>query len=223
MRLIYEKGRHVGKDPIGHYVYLWCHGDTNIYVGQGVAYRWEHPLGPDDPNARYFLTHHTEMSCVIINERLSTVEAGRLEIDAIARHKPLLNRTGGSTIEPRKACANESAAERACRIAKFISSPARRAVLSFFVDHGAGVFEEVAVRVALNMEPAALWKALDTVEWRLSDRNNQRFPGIETIGALYLMGVRGEPGPKRAIFATPGPEANALAAKAWRRRGDARG
>jgi hypothetical protein len=39
MRLIYEKGRPIGPDPIGHYVYLWRDGDKDIYVGQGVAYR----------------------------------------------------------------------------------------------------------------------------------------------------------------------------------------
>ena len=36
-----------------------------------------------------------------------------------------------------------------------------------------------------------LRKLLDVVEWRLSDRNNPRFPEIEAIGALYLEGVKG--------------------------------
>jgi hypothetical protein len=222
MRLIYEKGRPVGPDPIGHYVYLWRDGDKNIYVGQGVAYRWQHHLKRGDP---YFLAYGANLSCSILHENLSVVEAGRLERQEITRRTgsgTLLNKTGGSIVEPRKARSNESAAERACRIAKF-GSPDRCAVLSFFIDHGAGVYEEAAISAALNMEPAALRKLLDVVEWRLSDRNNPRFPEIETIGALYLEGVRGGSGPKRAVFATPGPKADALAAKAWARRGNARG
>jgi hypothetical protein len=163
------------------------------------------------------------MSCSILHENLSVAEAGRLETYEITRRKPLFNKTGGSIVGPRKARANERAAERACRIAKFVSSPDRCAVLSFFVDHGAGLYDEAAISAALNIEPIKLRKLLDVVEWRLSDRNTPRFPEIETIGALYLLGVRGEPGPKRAIFATPGPKADALAAKAWARRGNARG
>jgi hypothetical protein len=207
MRLIYEKGRTVGPDPIGHYVYLWRDGDTDKYVGQGVAYRWQHHLKRGDP---YFLARGADMSCSILHEKLSVVEAGRLETHEIRCRTgsgTLLNKTGGSIVEPRKVRANESAADRACRIAKF-GSPDRCAVLRFFVYHGAGVYEEAAVSAALNMEPATLRNLLDVVEWRLSDRNNPRFPEIETIGALYLEGVRGEPGPKRAIFTTPGPRAS---------------
>jgi transcriptional regulator with XRE-family HTH domain len=221
MRLIYEKGRPVGRDPIGHYVYLWRDGDRDMYVGQGVAYRWELHLKPGDP--KDFLANRAGMSCAILHENLSIVEAGRLETQEIGRRPGLLNKTGGSIVRPRQARANESAAERACRIANFRSSPSRCAVLSFFVDRGAGAYEEAAISAALNMEPPTLRRLLDVVEWRLSDRNNPRFPEIEAIGALYLEGVRGESGPKRAIFVTPGPKADALAAKAWARRGNARG
>jgi len=221
MRLIYEKGRAVGPDPIGHYVYLWREGDKNVYVGRGVAYRWEHHLKPRDP--KEFFANSANMSCSILHENLSLVEARTLETREIGRRPGLLNKMGGSIGEPRQARANESAAERACRIANFIRSPDRCAVLSFFVDRGAGVYAEAAICAALNMEPPTLRKLLDIVEWRLAERNNPRFPGIETIGSLYLEGVRGAPGPKRAIFATPGPKADALAAKAWARRGNARG
>ena len=83
MRLIYEKGRPVGPDPIGHYVYLWRDGDRDIYVGQGVAYRWEHHLKPRDP--KDFLAPSANMSCSILHENLSIVEAGRLETHEIRR------------------------------------------------------------------------------------------------------------------------------------------
>ena len=57
-----------------------------LYVGQGVAYRWEHHLKRGYP---YLLAYGVNMSCSILHENLSLVEAGRLETQEIARRVAL--------------------------------------------------------------------------------------------------------------------------------------
>ena len=81
MRILFDKGKQVGPDPITHYVYLWRHGKIDIYIGKGgVNGRWAAHMraSADDPNdrnetkTRYFLAHLAEMTCYIIAEELSS-------------------------------------------------------------------------------------------------------------------------------------------------------
>lgn len=103
MRILFDKGKQVGPDPITHYVYLWRHGKIDIYIGKGgVNGRWAAHMraSADDPNdrnetkTRYFLAHLAEMTCYIIAEELRTDEATERETVEIRRRGYAANGTG---------------------------------------------------------------------------------------------------------------------------------
>ena len=117
MRILFDKGKQVGADPITHYVYLWRHGKIDRYVGKGgVNGRWaaHRRTIVDDPNDRnerkthYFRAHLPEMTCYIIAEALKTDEANERETVEIRCRGYAANGTGtllnaarGATINPR--------------------------------------------------------------------------------------------------------------------------
>jgi hypothetical protein len=111
-RLIYEKGRQVGPDPTGFYVYLWRHGEVDRYVGKGVNSRWAAHAKPNPKPDRsksdwrknnYFCEHLLEMTCFIIAEGLDEATAAAQEVTEIDARGleingagTLLNARGGS-------------------------------------------------------------------------------------------------------------------------------
>jgi hypothetical protein len=100
-RLIYEKGRRIGPDPAGHYVYLWSHDGVARYVGRGrPPRRWLVHATPkvndsNQPKRLYFEKHVREMSCSIVAEgRDDESAAADIEAAEIARYGLLSDGTG---------------------------------------------------------------------------------------------------------------------------------
>jgi hypothetical protein len=98
MRLVYEGSKTVGPKPVNHYVYLWRHGEIDRYVGAGKNREWATHTKPDchdyEPKCNYFLEHLPGMTCSIIAEGLSLVDAFALELKEIDRIGLLVDRTG---------------------------------------------------------------------------------------------------------------------------------
>jgi hypothetical protein len=99
VRLIYENGQRIGFDPVGHYIYLWRHGEIDRYVGKGIYGRWASHTKPNrnDMNQRkyrYFLQHLPVMTYFIIVDGLVEKDAGELEIVEIDRRGLEVDGTG---------------------------------------------------------------------------------------------------------------------------------
>jgi hypothetical protein len=99
VRLIYQNGKQIGSAAIDSYVYLWRHGEIDIYVGKGVNGRWTSHLkysrnGGNQPKCIYFRDHGPELSCFILAEGMSDTEAGNMEIAEIAQRGLKIRGTG---------------------------------------------------------------------------------------------------------------------------------
>jgi hypothetical protein len=120
MRLIYQDGKQVSGDPVGHHVYLWRADETDRYVGKasaGQTRRWKQHTkyvanSENRRKERYFRRFASRLSCFILAEALPSEEdLGEREIVEIDKRGtvaagtgPLLNARGGSVFyAPRSA------------------------------------------------------------------------------------------------------------------------
>jgi hypothetical protein len=123
VRLIYQNGKQVSGDPVGHHVYLWRVDETDRYVGKasaGQTRRWKEHMkynanSENRKKERYFRRFISKMSCFILAEELPSEEAlGDREIAEIDKRGtvragtgPLLNARSGSVFYGPRSAPNE--------------------------------------------------------------------------------------------------------------------
>jgi hypothetical protein len=199
MRLIYEGGQTVGPEPVGYYVYLWRHHGADRYVGKGVNGRWlAHAVPmPNDSNQRkyrYFRDHIAEMSCFIIAEGLSELEAFQREIEEIDHRGfaasgtgTLLNDRRGSSMGPRRSEGPRTAKEHvdAWRAQPLFPREAAIRFLSDVNPWGANVPGREFYKTVLAKRPATVGEMLDLAAvagWR----------AVQAQGHLRWLYTRGD-------------------------------